>query len=310
MVAGSSGLERGEGVQRQLFDLLRRTVPRLPPDLTLPLAVVVGGIAYRSVPTMRATAQHNISRLLGLPEDHRRVRRATLGAFCTLARNYVDMLTVTSLTADRMRERTDAPGFEYLAEAQAVGRGVLIATAHVGNVDAAGQAILVRGARCAVLTERIQPDWLFDFFVRERGHFGGAVLPLTATALPQVQRALREGLAVGITCDWDMQGNGIPVTTPTFRHALRIPAGIAMLAVRSKAPIIPIWPERLADGRTRAWIEPAIAVTSTGSLRGDVQHIATRIAERMLPHLRARPQQWVLFHRVWEAPANAATGTQ
>jgi lauroyl/myristoyl acyltransferase len=295
MVAGGSGLERGEGVQRQLFDLMRRTVPRLPADLTLPLAVVVGGIAYRSVPTMRATAQHNISRLLGLPEDHRRVRRATLGAFCTLARNYVDMLTVTSLTAERMRERTD---------------GVLIATAHVGNVDAAGQAVLVRGARCAVLTERIQPDWLFDFFVRERGHFGGEVLPLTATALPQVQRALREGLAVGITCDWDMQGNGIAVTTPTFPHALRIPAGIAMLAVRGKVPIIPIWPERLADGRTRAWIEPAIAVTSTGSLRSDVQHIATRIAERMLPHLRARPQQWVLFHRVWEAPADAATGTQ
>lgn len=294
-------------MKRQLFELLRRTVPHLPPDVTLPLAVVVGGIAYRAVPSMRATAQHNISRLLDLPEGHRRVHRATLGAFCTLARNYVDMLTVTSLTAERMRARTDASGFAYLTEAQARGRGVLVATAHVGNIDAAGQALLVRGARCAVLAERVQPDWLFDFFVRERSHFGGTVLPLTANALPQVQRALREGLAVGITCDWDMQGNGIAVTVPTFRHALRIPAGIAMLAVRGKVPIIPIWPERLADGRTHAHIGPAIDMASTGSLRGDMQQVATRIAEQMLPFLRARPQQWVLFHRVWEEPAAAAS---
>jgi len=114
-----------------------------------------------------------------------------LGAFCTLARNYVDMLTVTSLSADQMRERTEVVGLEYLQEAQAKGRGVLLATAHLGNVDAAGHAILVRGIRSAVLTERVEPDWLYNFFVEERGHFGGEV----AAALSQRPASGAAGIA-------------------------------------------------------------------------------------------------------------------
>jgi lauroyl/myristoyl acyltransferase len=293
-------------VQRQLFDLLRRTVPRMPSEIALGLAVVTGGLVYRSSHTLRAAAHHNMAGLLGLPEDHRQVKRAAMGAVCMLARNYVDMLTVTTLTADQMLERTEAVGMEHLLEAQARGRGVLIATAHIGNVDAAGHAILVRGARCVALTERVEPAWLFDFFVEERGHFGGEVMPLTANVLPQVQRALRSGLAVGIACDWDMQGNGVPVVLPGFRQAIRIPAGLATLALRGKVPIIPIWPHRLPDGRTRACIGPELDLCSSGNLRTDVRRISTRLAQQMLPRLRAHPRQWVLFHPVWEAPADTA----
>lgn len=273
------------------------------------LAVVTGGLFYRSATSLRLTAHHNMAGLLDLPEDHRRVRRAALGAFCMLARNYVDMLAVTTLSAEEMRTRTEAPGMEHLLAAQARGRGVLIATAHIGNVDAAGHAILVRGARCAVLTERVEPDWLFDFFVEERGHFGGEVLPLTSNVLPLVQRALRSGRGVGIACDWDMQGNGVPVTLPGFRHAIRIPAGIAMLALRGNVPIVPIWPQRLPDGRTRACIGRELEICSSGNLRADVRHISTLLAQQMLPRLRAHPHQWVLFHPVWEAPADTVIPT-
>lgn len=289
-------------MQRQLFELLRRTVPRLPPEVSKTLAVVTGGVAYRAGGSLRATIHHNMGGLLGLPEDHRRVRRAALGAYCTLTRNYVDMLSVTALTAEQMRERTEVTGLERLQEAQALGRGVLIATAHFGNVDAAGQAILVRGVRCAVLTERVQPDWLFDFFVEERGHFGGEVLALASNVLPQVQGALRNGHAVGIACDWDVQGNGVLVAVPGFSRAIRIPAAIAMLAIRGKVPIIPVWPLRLPDGRTRARIEPELTLCASGTLRADVRAIAGQLAQQLLPCLRAHPQQWVLSHPVWEAP--------
>ena len=291
-------------MQRQLFEVLRRTVPRLPPEVSNALAVVAGGVGYRAGGTLRAALHHNMSGLLGLPDDHRSVRRAALGAYCTLARNYVEMLSVTTLTADQMRQRTEVTGMERLLEAQAQGRGVLLATAHLGNVDAAGHAILVRGARCAVLTERVEPDWLFEFFVEERGHFGGEVLALASNVLPQVQNALRKGRAVGIACDWDVQGNGVPVTVSGFNRAIRIPAAIAMLAIRGKVPIIPVWPLRLPDGRTRASIEPALTLCTSGNLRNDVRDIARQLAEQLLPRLRAHPQQWVLSHPVWEAPAS------
>lgn len=287
-------------VQRRLFELLRRIVPAAPPELAAPVAVVAGGIAFRAAHGMREASLHNLSRLLELPEEHRRVRQASLGAFCTLARNYVDMLRLTSLSREQVQQRTEVLGLEHLLEAQARGKGVLIATAHIGNIDWGGQALLVRGAQCAVLTERVEPEWLMDFFIEERGHFGGEVIPFSPGVMPQLQRLLRAGVAVGIACDWDMQGTGLPVRLPEFCSTLRIPAGLALLARRSKAPIIPVWSERLADGRIRALVEAEVTIHATGDLRMDMALTAQAIAARMLPFIRARPSQWVLFHPVWQ----------
>lgn len=287
-------------MQRRLFELLRRVVPTTPPELAAPVAVVAGGVAFRAAHGMREASLHNLSRLLDLPEDHRKVRRASLGAFCTLARNYVDMLRLTSLTAEQVRQRTAVVDFEHLLEAQARGKGVLIVTAHIGNIDWGGQALIVRGAQCAVLTERVEPAWLMDFFIEERGHFGGEVVPFSPGVIPRLQRLLRDGVAVGIACDWDMQGTGLPVQLPGFRSTLSIPAGVALLARRSKAPLIPVWSERLPDGRIRSVVEPEVTIDATGDLRTDMALTAQAIAARMLPFLRARARQWVLFHPVWQ----------
>lgn len=287
-------------MRRQVFGVLRRVAPRLPLEVVRPLAIVAGGLAFRSAHGMRVASLHNLSRLLDLPPQHREVRRASLGAFCTLARNYVDMFTVTGLSAEQLRRRTAVAGFEHLLAAQAGGRGVVVATAHLANLDEGGQALIVRGARCGVVAERVQPDWLFDFFVEERRHFGAEIVPLAPGVLPRLQRMLRDGRAVGVACDWDIEGNGIPVRVPGFPDAIRIPLGIGLLAIRARAPIVPIWGERLPDGRVRANVEPPLPLCPSGHLRNDLTQIAQGVAEHMLPRLRARPGQWALFHRVWE----------
>ena len=289
-------------MQREAFELLARVVPRLPAAFTRPAATLAGGVIYRALPAFRASAQHNIGILLGLPPEHPAVRRAALGACCTLARNYVDMLALPHWSAEELRQRTEVIGLEHLREALERGRGAVGAVAHLGNVDVGGNALLARGIRCAVLTEVVKPDWLFQFFVRERSHFGGVVVPFTPGVLPQLQRLLKDGVALGIACDWDMQGNGIPVAGGgTPGHALRIPAGIGMLAIRAKAPIVPVLPLRLPDGRIQVTIEPEVPVPNTGDLRADLREVSHRVAQRLLPRLRAHPEQWVLFHRVWDA---------
>ena len=48
-----------------------------------------------------------------------------------------------------------------------------------------------------------------------------------------------------------------------------------MLALRNKAPIIPIWTERLADGRTRTIVDPEIEIQPCGNLRADMRRLPT-----------------------------------
>ncbi len=289
-----------EAAAEALLAAARRVLPLLPLKITQQFGRVLGNIVYATRPDMRAIAYHNLSCLLAQPSTAPVVRRAVRGAFQTLLLNYVDMIYTSRFTPAEMLRATEAVGFERLVEAQAGGRGVIIATAHLGSIDQGGQALVVRGARCAVLTEHITPEWLFRFFVQERSRFGGRVITLDEAVVPHIQQALHEGYAVGIACDWDLQGTGIPVTVPPLRHALRIPLGISLLAVRQQCPIVPIWAERLSDGRTRVSIEEPFIPETTVSTRSAIRKTSERIAYQLIAELRRHPHQWVLFHRVWE----------
>ncbi|MCL4545714.1 MAG: hypothetical protein M1118_14155 [Chloroflexi bacterium] len=282
------------------FHILKTVVPRVPFHTAQGLGKLVGRLTYVANAEMRCTSLHNLSRLLDEPETSEAVRQASIGAFQTLALNYVDMLATSHLSPDRMRCRTTIAGFEHLLAAQEQGKGVLIATAHLGSIDQGGQALIVRGARCAVLVEHVSPEWLFQFFIRERRRYGGLVISLESDAVSKIQQALDGGLAVGIACDWDPQSTGTLVRVPPLRSSLRIPSGIAVLSLRNHAPIVPIWVERLPSGRSRVIVEPPVDVDARGGLRAAVQHTAELIAARLITQLRARPHQWVLFHRVWE----------
>ncbi|MCL5946921.1 MAG: lysophospholipid acyltransferase family protein [Chloroflexi bacterium] len=291
---------KGEAVAEALLTAARRVLPFLPLKVTQRFGRMLGSAVYATRPDMRAIVCHNLSCLLEQPSTAPMVQRAARGAFQTLLLNYVDMIHTSRFSPTEMFKATEAVGFERLVEAQAGGRGVVIATAHLGSIDQGGQALVVRGARCAVLTEHITPEWLFRFFVQERQRFGGKVITLDEAVVPHIQQALREGYAVGVACDWDLQGTGIPVTVPPLRHALRIPLGISLLALRQQCPIVPIWAERLSDGRTRVSVKEPFIPEATVSARSAIRQSSERIAYQLIAELRRRPHQWVLFHRVWE----------
>ena len=109
--------------------------------------------------------------------------------------------------------------------------------------------------------------------------------------------ALRAGDVAALIADRDLAGDGIPVTM--FGHATTLPAGPAVLALRSGRPllvarVLRTGPDRF---RGRAW---TVEAEMTGDSKLDAVRLTEAVARRFEEIIGADPEQWfAAFQPFW-----------
>jgi KDO2-lipid IV(A) lauroyltransferase len=112
-------------------------------------------------------------------------------------------------------------------------------------------------------------------------------------------RALRDNHVVCLLADRDLQGGGPEVDF--FGERTTMPAGPAMLALRTGAPILPtaVYFTGRVDGH-HAWVRPPLpAERRAERLRDDVDRITQDLARDLEVLIRRAPSQWHLFQPNW-----------
>ncbi len=285
-----------------LFRLGMTVAPWLPRSL-----VYAGARAFASLLTgTRASgfrvAAVNQAVVHGRPATTPGVQAAARASLTHQALNYVDLLQLGRLPAAALLQRIEVSGYEHLRRAHAAGRGVLIVSGHIGNLDVVGQVLALRGHRALVPVERIRPPGLFRYVSALRARYGLTLIPAEAALRPAL-RTLRQGGIVVLINDWDRPGNGVPVRF--FDRETRLPAAPAVLHLRTGAPIIPCYVHRRPGGRYAAWAEQPLHVPKMGDTEQRILAIMQSVAASLEAAIRRDPTQWVLFHPVWPRPANA-----
>ena len=84
---------------------------------------------------------------------------------------------------------------------------------------------------------------------------------------------------------------------PQTREHLDI---LKLLAVRTGAPVVPVfcWPEK--DGRYRIAYLPEVPVESTGDRAADAFRLTARCTEIIEQQIRNRPELWSWMHQRWK----------
>jgi lauroyl/myristoyl acyltransferase len=111
-------------------------------------------------------------------------------------------------------------------------------------------------------------------------------------------RALKKNEIVGLASDLDITKSGIVVNF--FNAPARLPDGYAQLALKTGAPILPAFCVRKADNTFEGYAEPALELKSTGDFAADVRAGVEQIVRIMEKWIGAHPEQWVMFHKIWE----------
>ena len=143
----------------------------------------------------------------------------------------------------------------------------------------------------------------------ERGEFARAInrgrsalggIMVATSSARTVYKSLREGGVLGSMADRAVTGIGERVEF--FGRETLLPSAHVVLALRTNAALVPAFAYR--DGsRAALRFEPELELRRTDDHAADVREGVRRFAAIMERHLAGRPEEWIVFERVWDPSA-------
>lgn len=241
------------------------------------------------VPRLRRIALRNLE-LAGYGDDSDKIAD---GVFLSIGRIMASVAAFPSITRANVHEWIRYQGLENFTAAQAKGRGVLVATAHLGNWELSAFTHALMTAPMHIVVRPLDNPRL-DAFVEHRRALSGNHIIQKKDAARQILRALNAGDAVGILIDQN--------TTPSegvfidfFGRKACAGTAFVKFAHHTGAAVVPgyaLWSE--SEKRYILRFDPEI--TMTGDVQADTQSVHSEL-ERVI---RAHPDQWLWVHRRWK----------
>ena len=284
---------------------------RTPPRVRHVLASTVTSASYLGWRSKRLVTRENMAKVLGLPATHVRVRSAALRSWTNYGRTaasliclpYVDMLDVDARTQDLTAGMSWQ---DCVRSAMAPGKGAIITTGHFGSWDLAG-AIAARQVPLSAIADTFKDPRLNGLLQGHRRDKSVEIIPASDAA----RRAMQElvaSRAVAIVIDRPVtRERGVEVTY--FGHRTYVPAGSAVLAVKSGAPVMPgyVWYAPNNGYYIRAFppMFPRAVHDSTEKAQ-EIQRLTQYMFACQEEVVRQCPTQWFMFRRFWPAEAEAS----
>jgi lauroyl/myristoyl acyltransferase len=279
-----------------LYRLGGAALPRIPPRLGYRLAELGGALAWALAPGAWRRVCDNVAHVLGEKASRRTVHRTARQTFGNLLKNYYDLFRLPGLTLQECGQLVEVEGWEHIEAGLSQGQGLIVVSAHLGNLEIVTHVLTLRQVPVTAPVERIRPPRLFDYVCRLRASHGLRLVPVDGPLLALV-RALRRGQVVALAADRDVTASGQVVDF--FGAPARLPCGYVRLALHTGAPIVCAFNERLPDNRFKAHVLPPLSLACTGDLKADVTTGVRQIVSAMEQAIARRPAQWYVTHATW-----------
>jgi phosphatidylinositol dimannoside acyltransferase len=235
------------------------------------------------------------------------LRQLSRAGMRSYLRYFMEAFRLPVMPRERIVSGMSVAGEEQTALAHLrVGRGVIFALPHAGNIDVAAAWIMTRGAGpVSTVAERLKPESLFKQFMAFRESLGIEVVPHAGGPRPfeVMAQRLRAGRLICLIADRDLGSSGVEVEL--FGEKARVAAGPAALAVETGAALMPVtlW----FEGQDwRGNIHPEISVPEHGTPAQKVAAMSQGLAAVWAADIVQHPEDWHMLQKVFAADLDAA----
>jgi KDO2-lipid IV(A) lauroyltransferase len=178
-------------------------------------------------------------------------------------------------------------------------------TGHFGHWELSGLMQGYLGLPLALVARPLDNPRLERILAALRERSGNRVLH-KRNAVREILRALRERIGVAIVIDQDARGDGVFV--PFFGQPASTTPTLALLALRSGAPVIPSFSVPQEDGTYRVVYEAPVEISPSGDRERDVLELTARCTAVVERWVRRHPEAWLWMHRRWKTRPAALAG--
>ena len=254
----------------------------------------LGDLIWLVLPRRQAMTLDNLARAFGRERSLSELRRLGRHSFEHLGMNVVEACVFFFRAPAVLLSRVELCGMEHVHAAATLGKGILLLTAHYGNWEllAASHTLTIFPLSVVV---RPMDDPLMDRVV-ERFRLRSAVeLIAKRQALPEIRDALRRGRMVGILLDQNAS-RAEGVFAPFFGIPASTSKALAVISLRTGAPVVPVFIRRVEGGRHRVEVQPVIPSPAAG----DVADYTAAFNRSIEAAVRRAPEQWFWMHNRWK----------
>jgi KDO2-lipid IV(A) lauroyltransferase len=208
----------------------------------------------------------------------------------------LELLKFGGLTREQMLQLVDSEGEERVWQAYERGRGVLFFTGHFGYWETQAIVQPLRVRPVSVLARPLDNPRIHDVLERIRTRTGNSVI-YRKGAIRKVLRELAENRGVAILIDQHLHTPDA-VYVDFFRRPAATTSALAALALRTGAPVIPVFALPLPRGRYRFVYERPVEPPS-GDSPDAIREFTQRCTDVLEMYVRRRPDLWLWMHRRW-----------
>ncbi len=224
------------------------------------------------------------------------LRAITRQMFKHFGRLLCEMLKFSTLSHAAMLRRVEFEGEDRARLAYAQGKGVLFFTGHFGFWEIHAIVHGLQLQPIGVLARALDNPSLNRLLEQVRGCTGNSVI-YRQGAVRRVLRTLAAGQGVAMLIDQHLHSPDA-IWVDFFERPAATTSTLAALALRTGAPVVPVFALPIEGGRYRMVYEHAVeAPTSEGPEA--IREFKQRCTDVLEMYVRRHPELWLWMHRRW-----------
>jgi KDO2-lipid IV(A) lauroyltransferase len=275
--------------------LVATVVSLLPMRLVRRCGAVLGRLAYALDAAHRRIALENLA--AAFPSRPARERRMLARAmFAHFGSLLLELLKFGTYTPDQMHASIDVEGEERARQAYQQQRGVLFFTGHFGYWEIQAIVEPLHGHPISVLARPLDNARLNEMLERIRTRTGNSVI-YRQGAVRKILRELAANHGVALLIDQHLHTPDA-IYVDFFRRPAATTSALAALALRTGAPVIPVFALPLPRGRYRLVYEHPVDPPHADTPDA-VREFTQRCTDVLEMYVRRHPELWLWMHRRW-----------
>ena len=271
----------------------------LPEGVALWIGRQLGNLMYLLDIEHRKVALANLNIAFGQDKTEEEKRSIAKKCFRNLGMMAIEFFRIPKMDLETYQRKVAVEGLDQALKVLDEKRGALLLLGHFGNWELMALMSKVIDRPILAIAKLIKNNPRLErWIIESREKIGLEIIP-PRNATPKVLQALSQNQIVAVLFDqrgrrskgmWaDFFGRKVP-TTP----------GLATMALKSGAPVIPVFMVREGFERHRLIIREPLQLITTGHFKQDVEANTQLFNQVLESIIRQYPDQWLWIHRRFE----------
>jgi len=231
-------------------------------------------------------------------KDLKEIIKIAKGVYRHFAIVAAEFFSLPSIARENIHRWVELEGLKNYQSAIAKGKGVLFIAAHFGNWELMTIAVPLYLKPMQIVYRPIDSPVVDNMVEYVRTMQGNDLIPKGGSG-KRIMELLQENQIIGILSDQNVAAyEGVFVDF--FGRPACTGVGLAVMAMRSGAPVVPAFMVRQKSGRYKLILKPVMEAVCTDNNEADLRVNTQRFTKAIEDIIREYPDQYFWFHQRWK----------